>query len=219
MFVARRRLLLATAGLALAGLMGGRAFVAPAFAQTAPDATGASGGQAPAGKVEDHPLGKADAPVTVIEYSSLTCPHCAEFQQHTFDAFKQRYIDTGKVRFIQRDFPLDQVALKAAIIAHCAGERYPLFVDVMFKNQLRWVRADDPIAALQQLAMAGGLGKAQIDACLADKAMENAVLQSRLDAQSKFQVDSTPTFVINGKSYAGARSLDEFAKIIDPLLG
>jgi protein-disulfide isomerase len=209
--VTRRRLMLTAASLT-GGLVVFPILTAGtrAMAQAAP---------ATSAKVQDHPLGKADAPVTVIEYSSLTCPHCAEFQDNTFDEFKKRYIDTGKVKFIQRDFPLDRVALSAAVIAHCAGDRYPVFVDVMFKNQRRWVTAEDPVAALKQLAMAGGLGAEKIDACLADKDMENAVLQSRLNAQSEYKVDSTPTFIINGKSYAGARSIDEFAKIIDPLLG
>lgn len=218
MLVNRRRLSLTTAGLlGGAGLLalGGQA----ALAQSAPAAPAGTAALPANAKVEDHPLGRDDAPVTVIEYSSLTCPHCAEFQDNTFDAFKARYIDTGKVKFIQRDFPLDRLALSAAVIAHCAGDRYPLFVDVMFKNQRRWVLAEDPQAALKQLAIAGGLGADQIDACLADKAMGDAVLQSRLTAQSQYKVDSTPTFIINGKGYPGARSIDEFAKIIDPLLG
>ncbi|SNB70437.1 Thioredoxin [Arboricoccus pini] len=224
MLVNRRRLSLTTAGL-LGGVglfsLGGHA----ATAQTPPAAnppattTPPAAATPPAAKVEDHPLGRDDAPVTVIEYSSLTCPHCAEFQDTTFDAFKARYIDTGKVKFIQRDFPLDRLALSASVIAHCAGDRYPLFVDVMFKNQRRWVLAEDPQAALKQLAMAGGLDATRIDACLADQALTDAVLQSRLKAQSEFKVDSTPTFIINGKGYPGARSIDEFAKIIDPLLG
>lgn len=164
-------------------------------------------------------LGDPNAPVTITEFSSLTCPHCASFHTDTLPGLKERYIDTGKVRLVMRDFPLDETALKAAVIAHCAGpERYPRFVDVFFVQQRSWARAEDPIAALKQLAKLGGLGEAEVDACLADESLETQVLQSRLEAQQQYDIRSTPTFVIDGKTYAGNRSVDEFAAIIDPLL-
>lgn len=164
-------------------------------------------------------IGAASAPVTMIEYSSLTCPHCAAFHSETLPSLKQRYIDTGKLRLVTRDFPLDQVALKAAMIAHCAGDgRYTTFIDAMFASQDRWARASDPVAALEQLALAGGLPRDKVRACLADKALEDRVLQARLDGQRQFDIRSTPTFVINGKAYPGNRTVDEFAAIIDPLL-
>lgn len=165
-------------------------------------------------------IGDPAAPVTMIEYSSLTCPHCAAFHRDTLPALKERYIDTGKVRLVIRDFPLDEAALKAAVIAHCAGpERYPAFVDVFFAQQERWARAEDPVQALKQLARLGGLGEERIDACLADRVMEDAVLRMRLEGQQQYDIRSTPTFIIGGKAYAGNRSVDEFAAIIDPLLG
>lgn len=193
--------------LALAGLLAALVplAAAPLAAQTAP--------------VTEGSLGDPAAPVTIIEYSSLTCPHCAAFQKETLPGLKTRYIDTGKVHFVMRDFPLDQIALRAAVIAHCAGpERYPAFVDVFFQQQASWIRAADPVQALKQLARLGGLGTEQADACLADKAMEDAVLKSRLEAQQKFEVKSTPTFIVNGKSYSGEKSVEDFAAIIDPLL-
>lgn len=193
--------------LALAGLLAALVpfAAAPLAAQTAP--------------VTEGSLGDPAAPVTIIEYSSLTCPHCAAFQKETLPGLKTRYIDTGKVHFVMRDFPLDQIALRAAVIAHCAGpERYPAFVDVFFQQQASWIRAADPVQALKQLARLGGLGAEQADACLADKAMEDAVLKSRLEAQQKFDVKSTPTFIVNGKSYSGEKSVEDFAAIIDPLL-
>ena len=194
--------------LALAGLVA--ALVVPALrplhAQSVP--------------VSEGVLGDAAAPVTMIEYSSLTCPHCAAFQKETLPGLKARYIDTGKVRFVMRDFPLDQIALRAAVLAHCAGpERYPAFVDVFFQQQASWIRAADPIQALKQLARLGGLSAEQADACLADKAMEDGVLKSRLEGQQSFDIKSTPTFIINGKSYSGSKSVEEFAAIIEPLLG
>jgi protein-disulfide isomerase len=104
-------------------------------------------------------------------------------------------------------------------VAHCAGpERQPKFVDVFFAQQQSWARASDPVQALKQLARLGGLGADQIDACLADKDLENAVLQARLDGEKQYDIRSTPTFIIGGKSYAGEQSADEFAKLIDPLL-
>jgi len=164
-------------------------------------------------------IGDANAPVTIIEYSSLTCPHCAAFHANTLPELKKRYIDTGKVRLVLRDFPLDQMALKAAVIAHCAGpQRQPQFVEVFFAQQASWARASDPEKALRQLAQLGGLGADQIDACLADKALEEAVLQARLEGQEKFKIESTPSFIIDGKTYAGDQSADKFAELIDPLL-
>jgi protein-disulfide isomerase len=130
-------------------------------------------GTARAAEVSEGVIGDPNAPVTMIEYSSLTCPHCAAFHKETLPGLKERYIDTGKVRLVLRDFPLDETALKAAVIAHCAGpERYPTFVDVFFNQQESWARAGDPVAALKQLAKLGGLAETEIDACLADKSME-----------------------------------------------
>ena len=164
-------------------------------------------------------IGDAAALVTIIEYSSLTCPHCAAFHNDVLPELKKRYIDTGKVRLLLRDFPLDESALKAAIIAHCAGPtRQPSFVEVFFAQQQSWARAKDPIAALKQLARLGGLGGDQIDACLADKDLETAVLQARLDGQKQFDIKSTPTFIIDGKVQTGEHSVEAFAAIIDPLL-
>lgn len=173
-----------------------------------------------AAESDEHVLGNASAPVTIIEYASLTCPHCAAFHKETLPGLKERYIDTDKVRLVFRDFPLDQTALRAAVIARCAGPaRAMSFIDVFFQQQQSWARADDPVAALKQLARLGGLGEDRIDACLADKSLEDAVLQSRLSGQATFKIQSTPTFVINGKTYSGNMSVDEFAAIIDPLLG
>lgn len=172
-----------------------------------------------AAEIVEGVVGDPAAPVTMIEYSSLTCPHCAAFHEQTLPGLKERYLDTGKVRLVIRDFPLDQNALRAAVIAHCAGpERYPAFVDVFFAQQESWATAEDPVRALKQLAKLGGLGEAEIDACLADRGMEEAILQMRLAGQQQFDIRSTPTFIIDGKAYPGNRTVDEFAAIIDPLL-
>lgn len=190
-----------------------RAFVALVLVLAAVTA-----GKAQAPSSKEPSLGDPNAPVTMIEYFSLTCPHCASFHKNTLPALKERYIDTGKVRLVLRDFPLDEAALKAAVVAHCAGpERYPSFVDVFLKQQPNWARANDPVQALKQLAKLGGLGEAQVDACLADQELEKKVLQTSLDAQQNFNVRSTPTFIVNGKSVPNG-SVEDFAAVIDPLL-
>jgi protein-disulfide isomerase len=164
-------------------------------------------------------LGDKSAPVTIIEYASLDCPHCAAFQTETLPELKKRYIDPGKVKLEFHDFPLHEIAVRAAQIVHCAGpDRAEKFADVIFRQQRSWETAKDPLAGLKQLAKLGGLTDDQINACLADKGLEDAILQSRLEGEQKYQVDSTPTFVIDGKKYAGERSIDELAQIIDPLL-
>lgn len=164
-------------------------------------------------------MGSADAPVTMIEYASLTCPHCAAFHKETLPALKEKYIDTGKVRLIFRDFPLDRLALDAAKLAHCAGpDRYFTFLGAFFQNQERWATAEDPRAALRQLALLGGLSGEKADACLNDRALEDGILQSRLDAEKQHQIESTPSFLINGKLYAGNQGIDKFSAIIDALL-
>lgn len=174
---------------------------------------------AEAAPVGERALGDPAAKVTMIEWFSMTCPHCAAFHLKTLPELKQRYIDTGKVRLVVRDFPTDGVALKAHVLAHCGGpERYFQFLDAFLASQERWAAARDPIAGLKQIAKLGGLSDQQIDACLADQAMENAVLQARLDAQQKYDIRSTPSFLINGKVHSGNRSAEEFAKLLDPLL-
>lgn len=172
-----------------------------------------------AAEVKEHVLGDPAAPVTIIEYASLTCPHCAAFHLDELPAIKAKYIDTGKVKLVYRDFPLDQLALQAAIVAHCAGdERYFRFLNAMFASQATWARAGDPVAALKQLAKLGGLSEAEADACLADRAMQDGVLQSRLDGEQQFDVSSTPTLIVDGKIYKGGRGIDEIAKVLDPLI-
>lgn len=165
-------------------------------------------------------LGNPDAPVTLIEYASLTCPHCAQFHTEILPDLKERYIATGKVRLIYRDFPLDERALMAAALAHCAGpDRYFGFIDVLFETQSSWAQAGDYLAALKRLGKLGGMNDAQIDQCLADEELIDGILQTRLDGQNDHQVSSTPTLVINGEVYPGARSIEALSEVIEPLLG
>jgi protein-disulfide isomerase len=172
-----------------------------------------------AAEPQEQILGNPNAPVTIIEYASLTCSHCAQFHNEVLPKLKERYIAPGKVRLIYRDFPLDQTALAAAALAHCAGpERYFSMIEVLFETQSNWARADDPIAALKQLGKLGGLSDESMNGCFADEKLTNGILQGRLAGQNEYKIGSTPTFIIDGKAYPGSRDVDEFAKLIDPLL-
>jgi protein-disulfide isomerase len=164
-------------------------------------------------------LGPADAPVTIIEFASLTCPHCAAFHHEVFGRLRETYIDPGKVRFVFRDFPLDGVAVRAAALAHCSGdERYFGFLDVLFQTQETWSRDPDPMAALTRIGRLGGLDEAAIQTCLNDSALIDAILGSRQRGEEEFDVESTPTIVINGEVYEGDRTFEAISAAIDELL-
>jgi protein-disulfide isomerase len=163
-------------------------------------------------------LGAAGAPVVMIEYFSLTCSHCATFHAETLPAIKEKYVRTGKVRLIVRDYPLDRSALAAAMLARCAPrERYFAFVDVLLRSQGKWARARDPHAALARIGRLGGVDEDTFNRCLASKALQENVVQSRLEATNRFSIESTPSFVINGKTYKGALPFTEFDRILGAL--
>ena len=166
----------------------------------------------------DHVLGKADAPITIIEYASLTCPHCAEFNKEVLPEVKTKYIETGKAKLIYRDFPLDQWALRASVLARCApADKYFGFVDVLFQNQVTWATAKDPMAALEKIGMLGGVSSAQFSACMQDKKLQDAVLAQSLQGQKEFDVQGTPTIIVNGKKIENPQSFADFDKILKPL--
>jgi len=163
---------------------------------------------------DDRILGKTDAPVTIIEYASLTCPHCAAFEKDILPKIKSEWIDTGKAKLVFRDFPLDGSALKAAIVARCAPpERFYGFIGVLFAQQGSWGLAQDPVPGISRIAKLGGMSDDQVQACLKDDALQNKVLAGRLAAEQQYQVESTPTFFINGKKVVGAKEEDIVAAI------
>lgn len=170
-------------------------------------------------KPGDMALGSPDAPVTVIEYFSLTCPHCRAFHAETYPEFKANYVDTGKVRFVARDFPLNRPALHAAMLAHCAGpDHYFAFVDALFDNFDSWTRSANYLDALSGIAQLGGVSDEKFRSCINDQELETQVLNSILEAQEDYDVGSTPTFIINGKKYEGGMRFSAFAEILDRLL-
>lgn len=189
---------------------------APAAPGAAPAAAPASPTPAPAADVDGaFVLGSPDAKVTVIEFASMTCPHCAHFATTTFPEVKKLFIDTGKIRFVYRDFPLDGLALRASMLARCSGkDQVEPLIELLFRSQSTWARAADPVAALKQTVRLAGVGDAQADACLADEALKNKVAQSRFDAERDFKIESTPSFAIGTKIASGALTIEEFTKFL-----
>jgi protein-disulfide isomerase len=163
-------------------------------------------------------IGDAKAPITVIEYASMTCPHCAHFSETTFPELKKKYIDTGKVRFLFREFPLDQLAAAGFILARCAGpDKYFPLIETLFAQQRDWV-VQKPLAPLLVIAKQAGLSQQAFEACLDNREMLEGMEKVRNQASEKFGVNSTPTFFVNGKRLSGALSLDELEKEFAPYL-
>ena len=170
-------------------------------------------------KPGDLAVGDPDAPVTVIEYFSLTCPYCQWFHKNVYNRLKPDYVDAGKVRFVARDFPLNAPAIQATVLARCAGrDRYFTFVDVLFTTFDDWASSYDYADKLAQLGELGGVSRDQFEDCLADKALENSIFQSIADGQTEYSVSGTPTLVVNGEKYDGKMTFDALAKHIDRLL-
>lgn len=163
-------------------------------------------------------LGKADAPVTIVEYASMTCPHCATFHATTLPEIKTKYIDTGKARMIFREFPFDPRAEAGFMLARCSEDKYFAMVDVLFKQQSNWARAEDAQAALLQISKLAGFSQESFTACLTNQKLLEDIRAVRTRGADEFKVDSTPTFFINGDKYAGALTVGELSAIIDSKL-
>ena len=168
---------------------------------------------------QDYSLGPADAKVTIVEYASLTCPHCAQFHTTVMPAIKKEFVETGKVRFVYRDFPLDRLALAAAMVARCAPEEKSLAVTSrLFETQPTWARAEHPIAAIAEVVAPLGLDQAAVDACVQNEDVAKPVLEQAIYGQETFEIRSTPTFIVNGEVLVGALSPEAFAEKIDAAL-
>lgn len=206
----RRALKLAGSAIAIATLAPSSAFAQAA--NVSPDAL------LQEGPLPDLWLGEKAAPVTIIEYASTTCSHCATFHNTTFKELKTKYIDTGKVRFALREFPLNNVDLAAYMLARCSGDdkRYPV-VDLLFAQQKAWMN-DKPVASLSSLLRQTGLSQEKFEACLKDSELYDKMTKARDIATEKFAVNSTPTFFINGQRQVGALSMAEMEKVILPFL-
>ncbi len=168
---------------------------------------------------DDRILGSADAPITIIEYASLTCSHCAAFHADTLPQIKATWIADGRVRLVYRHFPLDAPALRGAAVANCIeGARYFGFLDLLFKSQKRWAGSGDPLKALGQMARLAGLSQEKFEACANDEAEMDRILERRQDGVQSYGVQSTPTLIVNGRKVEGARSFEYLEKIFKEIV-
>ena len=188
----------------------------------------ASGGDNVEIKPTDMVHGSKDAPVTMVEYASMTCPHCAAFQKDVIPKLNKDYVDTGKVKVIFREYPLDGAARMASAVARClSGDQYFSFIDLLFKNQMNWIKdfdgngtlnKEDVLEGLTQMGRVAGMSADQVKTCSEDPKNLALVDGNWMEGQTKYNVNSTPTFIINGTSHAGEIPYADLQKILDPLV-
>lgn len=219
---------LSAAALALMLALGAALWLAPSdqAGMTQVTSTAALADEAPATaplpEVPDMVIGNADAPVTIIEYASYTCPHCANFHETVFKDLKKDYIDTGKVKFVYREVYFDRYGLWAAMMARCGGEtRYFGINGMLFEQQKVWAASEDPTVTVENLKKIGrtaGMDDATIDACMQDAVMAQALVAKYDENQKKDQIEGTPTLIINGEKH-GNMSYEDLKAILDEKLG
>jgi protein-disulfide isomerase len=198
---------------ALAGLSPLR-LITEAMAQSAADV-------AKPQSLPDMAIGPANASVTITEYASMTCPHCANFNEAVFPKLKSEYIDSGKVRYVFREFPLDIKAAAGSMLARCIAKddapKYFAVIDLLFRQQNEWV-LKNTTETLTRIGKQAGLSQQQVEACLKDQALLDKITADQKYANEVLKVNSTPTFFINGEMLKGETSFDEFSKRINALL-
>ena len=205
---------LAFAGLATAAGLTPLRLIGEALAQTAAEIARPS-------SLGDMALGDPKAAVTIVEYASMTCPHCATFTKEVFPKIKETYVDSGKVRFIFREFPLDLTAAAGSMLARCIADgnadKYFAVVDLLFRQQDIWA-VQNPTAPLKRVARQAGMGEQQFETCLKDQKLLDAIKESQDYAVKTLKINSTPTFFVNETLVRGETSFEAFQKIIDPML-
>jgi protein-disulfide isomerase len=171
-----------------------------------------------AGPLDDQTVGSATAPVTIVEYASVTCPHCAVFHNETYPKLKEKYIDTGKVRLIFREFPTGPVNASIAgfMLARCSGDKYFPMIGAMFEQQQAWTA--NPYEGLLRIARQAGMTQEAFETCLKNRELANKIVDTGRRAVEKFGVESTPTFFVNGNKIVGAQPLAAFEKAIEAAL-
>jgi protein-disulfide isomerase len=193
------------------------------------EASAPAGGNDGMLKESDRVMGSPDAPVTVIEFASMTCPHCAAFATGVFPQLKSEYIDPGHVKYVFREFPLDGVARVASALARCqTGDNYFAFIDLIFANQQEWLSGlfgtgqeltqELVEESLIEYARQAGLGRDQAIACMRDPQNLAEVDENWGEAQNQYNINATPGFVINGTTHSGALPIESLREILDPLL-
>ncbi len=171
------------------------------------------------GPLPDMALGQPTAPVTIVEYASMTCPHCGRSFRETFSTLKTKYIDTGKVYFVFREFPLDQLAFAASMAARCAPkDKFFPIIDALFQQQDSWAYVNQPEPALVAQLKPFGFDQASFAACLKKTDIADGINTIATTAQKEFGVDGTPTFFINGEKHVGEMNVAEMEAILDPLI-
>ena len=172
------------------------------------------------GPLPENMLGNTNAKVTIVEYASMTCPHCAAFHTSIYPELKKKYVEPGTVRFVFREFPLDQRAGAASMLARCAGpDKYFQMIEVLFKRQEQWAFVKgSPIEELKSIARQLGMSEDAFNSCINDKKMLEALEVVRNRGSEQYGVASTPTFFVNGKKLTGGQDLAAFDKLIEPLL-
>ncbi len=171
------------------------------------------------GDLPDMFLGEENAPVTIVEYASMTCPHCANFHEVVLPALKEKYIDAGKVKLIFREFPLDARAYAASMLARCADQQFYFpMTDVLFKQQSNWATAEDPRVPLLQIAKLAGFTQDSFETCLKNQELLDKVNSTRKKAAEVYGVSGTPSFFINGEKYSGDISVEGLSAAIDSRL-
>ena len=221
--VTRRYVLVGATALVAVLAAGGAGHEFWSFPDTAAAQSGPSGEVSVAdllvpGPLGDEIQGQADAPVTIVEYASMTCPHCSHFHETTYPELKKKYIDTGKVRFIFREFPLDPLAAAASMLARCAGkDKYFPLIDAFFSQQKEWV-VQKPLQPMLAIAKQAGFTEQSFNECLANQQILDGLKETQNRAAQKFNVNSTPTFFINGKIFRGALTPEELDKQVAPYL-
>jgi len=165
---------------------------------------------------DDHILGDAAAPVTFIEYASLTCGHCGAFHRETLPEVKAKWIEEGRARMVFRHYPLDQLALRAAAVSECMkGETFFGFLDVLFKNQEKWAANANPLQIIGQYAALAGLDAQAYQLCVSDEAAIDRILKRQTDGRDRYNIASTPSFVVNGTPVVGNQTYEEFNKVLE----
>ncbi|MFD2238581.1 DsbA family protein [Aureimonas populi] len=168
------------------------------------------------GPLPDIVIGDPDAPVTIVEYASLTCSHCANFHVNSLPAVKADYVDTGIAKIVVREFPFDPRALAGFMLARCVPENQrESMIDVLFQQQANWARAENASAALLSIARLSGMSQDEFAACLQNTELQGQITSVKDRGENEFGVNATPTFFINGDRYAGALSADEMAAVIE----
>ncbi|KKJ78049.1 hypothetical protein WH95_04730 [Kiloniella litopenaei] len=167
----------------------------------------------------DRILGDKNAPVTIIEYASLTCPHCADFHTGTLPEVKKNWIETGKARLVYRHMPLDGVALRGAAVAECLeGDRYFSFLDLLFQQQQTWAFGGAAKEGLQKMALLAGMNNERFEECFNDEAALRRIVTQAQEGKTSFGISSTPSFVINGEVFAGGRDYDAMNDLLEDAL-